>query len=240
MDRGVCVVTGGSRGIGAATVRRAAADGWTVCLSYRREASAAEALADDVGGRAVQADIADEGDVVALFAAADDMGPVRGAVASAGIVDRTMPVRDMTAARMRRMLEVNTLGTMLTAREAVRRMVPARSGSIVLVGSVASRVGSPGQYVDYAASKGAVDSFTLGLAKEVAAEGVRVSCVRPGIIDTAIHADSGQPNRVAEIGTSLPMGRAGHAEEVAAAIVWLLSEDSSYVSGTFLDVSGAR
>jgi NAD(P)-dependent dehydrogenase (short-subunit alcohol dehydrogenase family) len=138
------------------------------------------------------------------------------------------------------MLEVNALGTMLTAREAVRRMVPAGSGSIVLVGSVASRVGSPGQYVDYAASKGAVDAFMLGLSKEVAGDGVRVSCVRPGIIDTTIHADSGQPNRVAEMGSSLPMGRAGHADEVAAAIVWLLSEDSGYVSGTFLDVSGAR
>ena len=240
MARGVCVVTGGSRGIGAATVRAAAAAGWTVCLSYRQERDTAEALAADVGGRAVRADVAVEADVVSLFSAADELGPLGGTVASAGIVDRTMPLRDMTGDRMRRMLEVNALGALLTAREAVRRMVPAGTGSIVLVGSAASRIGSPNAYVDYAASKGAVDSLVLGLSKEVAADGVRVSGVRPGIIDTDIHADSGQPNRATEVGRSLPMGRAGTAAEVAAAIVWLLSDEASYVSGTFLDVSGAR
>lgn len=240
MTRQVCVVTGGSRGIGAATVRAAAADGWALCLSYRREQHTAEALAREVGGRAVRADVAVEEDVVALFEAADELGPVRGTVASAGIVDRTMPLRDMSGDRMRRMLEVNALGALLTAREAVRRMVPAGAGSIVLVGSAASRIGSPNAYVDYAASKGAVDSLVLGLSKEVAADGVRVSGVRPGIIDTDIHADSGQPNRATEVGRSLPMGRAGTAAEVAAAIVWLLSDEASYVSGTLVDVSGAR
>jgi NAD(P)-dependent dehydrogenase (short-subunit alcohol dehydrogenase family) len=243
MAAGVCVVTGGGRGIGAATARRAARAGYRVCVSWTSNEGAARAVADEVGGRAVRADVADEADVRSLFAAADELGPVTALVANAGIVARTARLDEITADRMRRMLDVNVLGVMLTAREAVRRMSTRHGGaggSIVTVGSLASRLGSPGVYVDYAASKGAVDTFTLGLAREVASEGVRVNVVRPGIIDTEIHASGGEPDRAAQIGAQAPIQRPGTADEVAAAIMWLLSDEASYTTGAILDVGGGR
>lgn len=243
MDRGVCVITGGGRGIGAATARRAATAGWTVCLSYARDRDSAEAVAAEIGGQAVQAEVSEEASVVELFRRAAEAGPITAAVANAGIVAPRTTIVDMDGDRMRRMIEVNTLGAMFTIREALRHLSTARDGqggSVVAVSSMASRLGSAGTYVDYAASKGAVDSFVTGAAKEVAGEGVRVNSVLPGIIDTEIHADSGSPNRPAEVGPQLPMGRAGTAEEVAAAIVWLLGDEAAYVSGAHLDVGGAR
>jgi NAD(P)-dependent dehydrogenase (short-subunit alcohol dehydrogenase family) len=243
MDRGVCVITGGGRGIGAATARRVAGAGWQVCLSWHAVRAAAEAVAQEVGGRAVRADIGAESDVAALFAAADEIGRLTATVANAGIVERRARLDEMGADRMRRLLEVNVLGVMLTAREAVRRMSTRHGGSggaIVTVSSAASRLGSPGEYVDYAASKGAVDTFTLGLAREVAAERIRVSAVRPGIVATEIHASGGQPDRAARLASTIPMQRAGRAEEVAAAIVWLLGDESPYTTGAILDVSGGR
>jgi len=181
--------------------------------------------------------------VAALFAAADEMGRLTATVANAGIVERRARLDEMGADRMRRLLEVNVLGVMLTAREAVRRMSTRHGGSggaTVTVSSAASRLGSPGEYVDYAASKGAVDTFTLGLAREVAAERIRVNAVRPGIVDTEIHASGGQPDRAARLASTIPMQRAGRAEEVAAAIVWLLGDESPYTTGAILDVSGGR
>jgi NAD(P)-dependent dehydrogenase (short-subunit alcohol dehydrogenase family) len=243
MDRGVCVITGGGRGIGAATARRVAAAGWQVCLSWHADQAAAEAVAREIGGRAVRADVGAEPDVVALFAAADEMGRLTATVANAGIVERRARLDEIGADRMRRLLEVNVLGVMLTAREGVRRMSSRRGGgggSIVTVSSAASRLGSPGEYVDYAASKGAVDTFTLGLAREVAAEGIRVNAVRPGIVDTGIHASGGQPDRMARLAPTIPAQRAGRPEEVAAAIVWLLGDESPYTTGAILDVSGGR
>ncbi|MGO8686878.1 MAG: SDR family oxidoreductase [Candidatus Dormibacteria bacterium] len=243
MERGVCVITGGGRGIGAATARRAAGAGWRVCISWHADRAAAEAVAEEVGGRAVRADVGVEEDVVSLFAAADEMGRLSAAVANAGAVARRARLDEMDADRMRRILEANVLGVMLTAREAVRRMSPRHGGaggSIVTVSSAASRLGSPGEYVDYAASKGAVDTFTLGLAREVAAEGIRVNAVRPGIVETGIHASGGQPDRVSRLAPTIPVGRAGRPEEVAAAIVWLLGDDSPYTTGAILDVSGGR
>jgi len=242
-QRGVCVVTGGGRGIGAATARRAAAAGWRVCLSWHADRAAAEAVATEVGGRAVRADTADEAEVVALFSAAAELGELTATVANAGIVAPRARLDEIDAARMRRLLEVNVVGAMLTAREAVRRISTRHrgaGGSIVMLSSAASRLGAPGEYVDYAASKGAIDTFTLGLAREVAAEGVRVNAVRPGIVDTEIHASGGQPDRAARIGITIPVGRAGRADEVAAAIVWLLGDESPYTTGAILDVSGGR
>jgi NAD(P)-dependent dehydrogenase (short-subunit alcohol dehydrogenase family) len=241
MDRGVCVITGGGRGIGAATARRVAGAGWQVCLSWHADRAAAEAVAQEVGGRAVRADVGAEPDVEALFAAADEMGRLTAAVANAGIVERRARLDEMGADRMRRLLEVNVLGVMLTAREAVRRMSTRHGGSggaIVTVSSAASRLGSPGEYVDYAASKGAVDTFTLGLAREVAPERIRVNAVRPGVVDTEIHASGGQPDRAARLAPTIPLRRTGRAEEVAAAIVWLLGDESPYTTGAILDVSG--
>lgn len=243
MNRGVCVVTGGGRGIGAATARRVAGAGWTVCLSWHIDRVAAETLAAELGGRAVRADVADARDVLSLYTAADEMGPVTAAVANAGIVGPASRLDEISADRIRRMLEVNVVGVMLTAREAVRRMSTrhgGQGGSIVTVSSIASRLGSPGEYIDYAASKGAVDTFTLGLAREVATERIRVNVVRPGIIDTDIHASGGQPDRATRLGAQMPMGRPGTADEVAAAIAWLLSDDAAYTTGAVLDVSGGR
>jgi NAD(P)-dependent dehydrogenase (short-subunit alcohol dehydrogenase family) len=241
MDRGVCVITGGGRGIGAATARRVSGAGWQVGLSWRSDRAAAEAVAREIGGRAVRADVGAEPDVVALFAAADEMGRLTAAVANAGIVERRARLDEMDADRMRRLLETNVLGVMLTAREAVRRMSSrhgGHGGSIVTVSSAASRLGSPGEYVDYAASKGAVDTFTLGLAREVACEGIRVNAVRPGIVDTEIHASGGQPDRATRLASTIPVQRAGRPDEVAAAIAWLLGDESPYTTGAILDVSG--
>ncbi len=243
------LVTGGSRGIGAATALLAAARGWDVAVNYTRDAAAAEAVADGVraaGRRALvlQADVAVDTEVVAMFATLDrEWGPLGGLVNNAGVVDVAARVDAMDAARLQRMFAVNVLGTMACAREAVRRMSTVHGGAggvIVNLSSAAARLGSPGQYVDYAAAKGAVDVFTLGLAREVAAEGIRVNAVRPGIIDTEIHASGGQPGRVAQLAPQVPMRRAGSADEVAQAIVWLLSADSSYTTGSVLDVTGGR
>ena len=248
MDRGVVLVTGGSRGIGAAVARSAAAAGWAVCLTYRGDEAAAAAVVDDIGraggaASAVRADVAVEADVLQAFAAAERLGPLTALVANAGIVGDKARVDELTAERVERMLAVNVLGTILCCREAVRRMSTRHGGtggSLVLVGSAASRLGSPGEYVDYAASKGAVDTLGLGLAREVADEGVRVNVVRPGIIDTGIHASGGQPDRVARVSPTVPMRRAGRAEEVAAAVVWLLGDEAGYCTGSVLDVAGGR
>ena len=242
------LVTGGSRGIGAATCLLAAAQGWSVIVNYVRDAGAAEGVAEQIrqrGGRAVAlaADVAEEDQVLALFRQIDTLGRLAGLVNNAGIVDVATRVEDMSLARLQRMWSVNLTGPFLCAREAVRRLSTrrgGRGGSIVNLSSAAARLGSPNQYVDYAASKAAIDTFTMGLAKEVAAEGIRVNAVRPGIIDTEIHASGGQPDRVTQISPSLPLQRAGTAEEVAAAIVWLLSEQASYTTGSVLDVTGGR
>jgi NAD(P)-dependent dehydrogenase (short-subunit alcohol dehydrogenase family) len=245
----VLLVTGASRGIGAATVRLAAQAGWDVAINYARNAAAAEALASEVralGRRAltVQADVAEEAQVVAMFERVDrELGRLGGLVNNAGIVDRNARLDEMDGPRLQRMVAVNLLGSLYCAREAVRRMSTrhgGQGGSIVNISSVAARLGSPGTYVDYAASKAAIDTLSVGLSREVAGEGIRVNALRPGIIDTNIHASGGQPDRVAQVGPTLPMGRAGRAEEVAQAIVWLLGPQSSYTSGAILDVSGAR
>jgi NAD(P)-dependent dehydrogenase (short-subunit alcohol dehydrogenase family) len=192
----------------------------------------------------VRADVADEADVLAMFRAIDDgLGPLGGLVNNAGVVDVAVRVDNLSAARLQRMFAVNVIGSMLCAREALRRMSTVhggRGGVIVNLSSAAARLGAPGQYVDYAAAKGAIDTFTLGLAREVAAEGVRVNAVRPGIIDTGIHASGGEPERALRLAPQLPMGRAGTAGEVAAAVVWLLSDEASYCTGTILDVAGGR
>ena len=247
-ELGVLVVTGGSRGIGAQVVERAAADGWTVCFSYVEAEDQADSLVTKIrrdGGvaHAVRADISDEGDVLALFRAAGDLGTIRGVVANAAIVAPSLPLRDFTADRVRRVLDVNVLGTILCCREAVRRMSTADGhdgGAIVLVSSAASRLGSAGEYIDYAASKGAVDSLGIGLSREVAGEGIRVNVVRPGLILTEIHERNGQPTRVREMEPNIPIGRAAEPAEVADAVLWLLSDAASYCVGSILDVAGGR
>jgi NAD(P)-dependent dehydrogenase (short-subunit alcohol dehydrogenase family) len=242
----VTIVTGGSRGIGAATARLAAARGDAVCINYRKERAAAERLAAQIGGRAiaVAADVADEGEVVRLFATVDrELGAVTALVNNAGIVDLATRVEAMTPARLQRMFAVNVFGSFLCAREAVKRMSRrhgGKGGAIVNVSSIAAKLGGPGEYVDYAAAKGAIDTFTIGLAKEVGGEGIRVNAVRPGIIRTEIHASSGDPGRLERIGAMAPLGRPGEAEEVARVIIWLASEESSYMSGALVDVSGGR
>ncbi|MFC7396165.1 SDR family oxidoreductase [Chelatococcus sp. GCM10030263] len=244
----VLIVTGGSRGIGRAAALQAGAAGYHVVVNYLANATAAEAVVEaigEAGGRAlaVQGDVGREADVLALFGAADALGPLAGLVNNAGIVDQSARLVDISADRITRLMAANVVGSLLCAREAVRRMSTQRGGRggvIVNVSSRAAVLGGPNWYVDYAASKGAIDSFTRGLALEVADEGIRVVGVRPGIIDTEIHASGGDPDRVARLSESLPMKRAGTADEVADAILWLLSDKASYVTGTTIDVSGGR
>ena len=246
---GVLLVTGGGRGIGAATVRLAATQGWAVAVNYTANSLAADEVVRgirELGGTAitVQADVADEAQVLAMFQKIDaKLGRLTGLVNNAGVVDVSARVDEMSVARMKRMFDINVIGSMLCAREAVRRMSTQHGGaggSIVNVSSAASRLGSPGQYVDYAAAKGAIDAFTIGLAKEVAAEGIRVNAVRPGLIETDIHASGGLPTRVRDLQHLVPMQRGGTADEVAQAIVWLLSDAASYTTMSLLDVSGGR
>ena len=248
MDK-VLLVTGGSRGIGAATCLLAARQGWAVAVNYTANSLAADEVVRQVraaGGRAmaVQADVADEAQVLRMFEQVDaKFGRLTGLVNNAGVVDVTARVEDMSVARWKRMFDTNVIGSLICAREAVRRMSTKHGGSggsIVNLSSAAARLGAPGQYVDYAASKGAIDAFTIGLAKEVAAEGIRVNAVRPGLIETEIHASGGLPNRVKDLQHQVPMQRGGSAEEVAEAIVWLLSEGASYTTMSLLDVSGGR
>ena len=243
------LITGGSRGIGAATAVLAARQGWDVAINYTRDAVAAERVAEQVraaGRRALvlQADVADEPAVLAMFAAVDQaFGPLRGLVNNAGVVDQPARVDQMSLQRLQRMFAINLGGSFLCAREAVKRMSTRHGGTggvIVNLSSAAARLGSPGQYVDYAAAKAGIDTFTLGLAREVATEGIRVNAVRPGIIDTEIHASGGLPDRARQTAPMVPMQRAGTADEVAQAVVWLLSDASSYSTGAVLDVTGGR
>ena len=245
----ILLVTGASRGIGAATAVLAAEQGWAVAVNYVANPQAADVVVQQIraaGGTAiaVQADVAVEADVLRLFATVDkELGRITGLVNNAGIVDQKARVDEMTVARWQRMWATNITSSFMCAREAVLRMsskYAGAGGSIVNLSSAAARLGSPGQYVDYAASKGAIDAFTLGLAKEVATEGIRVNAVRPGIIDTDIHASGGLPDRARDLAPSVPMQRAGSAMEVAQAIVWLLSDAASYTTGTIVDVTGGR
>jgi NAD(P)-dependent dehydrogenase (short-subunit alcohol dehydrogenase family) len=243
------LITGGGRGIGAAVARQAAAQGWDVAVNAVRDLASAQGVADEVramGRRAlaIQADVADEAAVRAMFDRVDaELGPLAALVNNAGVVDMAQRVDEMSLARWQRMFAINVQGTFLCTREALRRMSTRHGGvggAIVNLSSAAARLGSPGQYVDYAAAKAAIDTFTLGVAREVAAEGVRVNAVRPGIIDTEIHASGGQPDRAQRLAPQVPMQRAGTADEVAQAVVWLLSDQASYVTGSLMDVTGGR
>ncbi len=244
----VAIVTGGSRGIGAATSLLLAKVGYLVVVNYVSNAAAAKAIVtqiEEAGGKAtaIQGDVASENDIVALFKSADQFGQLKVLVNNAGVVDMKARVDEMSAERLARMFTINITGSFLCAREAVKRMSTRHGGTggaIINLSSAASTLGAPGMFVDYAASKGAIDVFTLGLAREVAAEGIRVNGVRPGIIDTDIHASGGEPDRVAQMRAQLPMQREGTAMEVAEAIVWLASDKASYVTGTCLGVSGGR
>lgn len=243
----VAIVTGASRGIGAATALLAARQGWTVAVNYTRQTGAADAVVRQIteaGGTAiaVQADVAIEADVVAMFEAVDrQLGRVTALVNNAGVVDVPVRVDQMTGERLRRMFDINVMGSFFCAREAVLRMSTRHGGaggSIVNVSSAASRLGAAHQYVDYAASKGAMDVLTIGLAREVAAEGIRVNAVRPGLIETDIHASGGLPDRVRDLAHKIPMGRGGTAQEVAEAIVWLMGDASPFTTMTLMDISG--
>ncbi|WP_102125786.1 SDR family oxidoreductase [Deinococcus planocerae] len=245
----VVLITGGSRGIGAATARLAALQGYAVGVNYRQDAGAAGEIVREIecsGGRAlaVRADVGREDDVERLFGEVEaGLGRVTALVNNAGVLERQTRVEEMDAARLARVLTTNVIGSFLCAGAAVRRMSTRRGGAggvIVNVSSRASVLGSPGEYVDYAASKGAVDTLTVGLAREVAAEGIRVCAVRPGLIETEIHALGGEPGRVTRLAPGIPLGRGGSPEEVAQAILWLLSDEASYVTGALLDVGGGR
>jgi NAD(P)-dependent dehydrogenase (short-subunit alcohol dehydrogenase family) len=250
----VVLITGGSRGIGAATALLAAMQGYAVAVNYAANSLAADEVVRLIrasGGTAitVQADVAVEADVLAMFKKVDaKLGRLSALVNNAGVVDVTSRVDAMSVERLQRMFAVNVFGSFLCAREAIKRMStaygdgsgPCQGGSIVNVSSAASRLGAPGQYVDYAAAKGAIDTFTIGLAKEVAAEGIRVNAVRPGIIETGIHASGGLLNRARDLAPMVPLQRAGTAHEVAQSILWLLGEDSAYTTGALLDVAGGR
>ncbi|HLX79883.1 MAG TPA: SDR family oxidoreductase [Burkholderiales bacterium] len=245
-DRRVILITGGGRGIGAATARLAAERGYTVCVNYLKDRGAAEALVKDIGGKAiaVAGDVASEADVLRLFETVDaKLGRLTALVNNAGIVATRSRVDAIGAARLQRMMAVNVVGAFLCAREAIKRMSTkhgGKGGMIVNVSSGAARLGSPGEWVDYAASKGAIDTMTLGLSKELADDGIRVNCVRPGFVNTGIHAGAGEPNRIDRFRDSIPMKRGGEPEEVARAILWLLSDEASYSTGAILDVTGGR
>lgn len=249
MKKKVVLITGGSRGIGAATAVLAARQGYAVCISYVRNRKAADQVMDAVraqgaDGMAVQADVSSEADVLRLFEAVDTrFGGLTALVNNAGILERQMRLEDMEAARLQRVLATNVFGSLLCAREAVRRMSTRRGGTggaIVNVSSAAARLGSPDEYVDYAASKGAVDTLTIGLAKEAGPDGIRVNAVRPGVIATDIHASGGEPGRVERLKAAIPLRRGGEADEVARAILWLLSDEASYVNGALVDITGGR
>jgi len=245
----VMLITGASRGIGAATARLAAAEGYALCLNYHQRQDAAQQLVKELqnaGTRAiaVAADVSDDAQVAKLFASIDaEFGRLDVLVNNAGMLERQMRLDEMDAARLMRVFAVNVTGSFLCAREAVKRMSTrygGNGGAIINISSIAAKLGAPNEYIDYAAAKGAIDSMTLGLAKEVAAEGIRVNAVRPGVIRTEIHASGGEPGRVERVKASVPMGRGGEAKEVAEAILWLASEKASYTSGALLDVSGGR
>ncbi|QGQ27403.1 SDR family oxidoreductase [Gimesia maris] len=245
----VAIVTGGSRGIGAATARQAAQKGYAVCVNYRSDEKSAEAVVSqiqDAGGTAiaVQADVSQEADVERLFKTTDEqLGTVTALVNNAGILEQQMPVTEMDIARWQRIFATNVFGSFLCARAAIQRMSTFNGGpggAIVNVSSLAARAGSPFEYVDYAASKGAIDTFTTGLSKEVAEAGIRVNAVRPGFIDTEMHASGGEPNRIERVKANVPLKRGGTAEEVAYAILWLLSDEAGYTTGGFIDIAGGR
>ena len=245
----VMVITGGSRGIGAATAYLAIDRGYAVCINYLHNQEAAKRVVDSIqqaGGKAIAlaADISVEADVIDLFNTVDTkLGKVTALVNNAGILEQQMRVENMDFARLQRVFTTNIIGSFLCAREAIKRMSTkngGRGGAIVNVSSVASRLGSPGEYIDYAASKGAIDTMTIGLAKEVAEEGIRVNAVRPGVIYTDIHASGGEPNRVERVKEFVPLKRGGQAMEVAQAILWLLSDEASYTTGSLIDIAGGR
>jgi NAD(P)-dependent dehydrogenase (short-subunit alcohol dehydrogenase family) len=244
----VAIITGGGRGIGRATALAAAARGFRICIGYASNQAAANEVVAAIEAKngnaiAVKCDVAEERDILALFEAADKFGTLGALVNNAGIVGKSIRVDEMSAERIARMMAVNVTGSMLCAREAVKRMSTrhgGKGGVIVNLSSVAAKLGAPNTYVDYAASKGAIDTFTLGLGYEVAAEGIRVAAIRPGLIDTEIHASGGEPDRAHRLAGNVPMKRVGSAEEIANAIVWLMSDEASYVTSAILDVSGGR
>ena len=248
-NRKIILITGASRGIGTATAKLAADRGYRVCINYRQNAEAAQTLIQDLrrtGAEvaAFQADVSIEAEVVRMFEAIDaQFGPISVLINNAGMLERQMAVADMSAERLVRVFATNVIGSVLCAREAIARMSTRRGGqggSIVNLSSMAARLGSPNEYVDYAAAKGAIDTFTIGLAKEVALDGIRVNAVRPGLIYTDMHASGGEPGRIERLKDSVPLKRGGQPEEVANAILWLASDEASYTTGTFIDVSGGR